>query len=271
MQGTTKTAVKDFTWMTVAAVMVFTAGCGRKTPSGAAGPNDVGATAAAGELVVLCGSSFVNPTNQIIEEFNARTGIKLTPTVSGSEDFLPLVRVGSRGDVLITHDPYLDHVADANKLADSVQVGYVAPVLAVAPGNPKNITKIEDLTKEGLRVALSDPRYSTAGEMVFALLENKGIKDAVLANVGNRLTKGHSNLGTLLKTGAVDAIIIWNGVAHTFADSLEVVPTPYEYDEEIRVHVIGLNYTGRPDALRKFLEFTKERGPDVFREHGYVK
>jgi len=256
--------------MTVAAAMVFTAGCGRKTPSGAAGPNDVGATAA-GELIVLCGSSFVNPTNQLIEEFHARTGIKLSPTVGGSEDFLPLVKVGSKGDVLITHDPYLDHVADANKVADSVQVGYVAPVLAVAPGNPKNITKIEDLAKEGLKVALTDPQYSTAGEMVFALLEDKGIKDAVLANVGNRLTKGHANLGTLLQTGAVDAVIIWNGVAHTFAGSLEVVPTPYEYDEEIRVHVIGLNYTRRPEALRKFLEFVKERGPEVFREHGYVK
>ena len=128
-----------------------------------------------------------------------------------------------------------------------------------------------DLATPGLKVALSNPQYSTCGEMVFALLDKKGIKDDVLKNVENRLTKGHSNIGNFLKTQAVDAGIMWNGVAHTFRDSLEVVPTPYEYDEEIRVHVIGLDYTKQAEALGKFIEFVRERGPEVFAEHGYVK
>ena len=36
--------------------------------------------------------------------------------------------------ILVTHDPYLDYVRDANALADSVQVGFVAPVLVVQKG-----------------------------------------------------------------------------------------------------------------------------------------
>ena len=67
------------------------------------------------------------------------------------------------------------------------------------------------------------------------------------------------------------AVIMWNGVAHTFADSLEVVPTPYEYDEEKRVHIMGLNYSKKPDLLKKFFEFAHDRGEAVFSEHGYVK
>ena len=120
-------------------------------------------------------------------------------------------------------------------------------------------------------MALSNPEYSTCGEMVFALLEKKGIKDAVMKNVGNRLTKGHSDLGTFLKTKTVDAVIMWNGVAHTFRDSLEVVPTPYEYEEEIRVHIMALNYSKNPDLLRKFMEFAKGKGPATFAKYGYVK
>jgi len=92
-----------------------------------------------------------------------------------------------------------------------------------------------------------------------------------MKNVENRLTKGHSNLGTFLKTQAVDAVIMWNGVAHTFRDSLEVVQTPYEYDEEIRVHIIGLSYSKEPESLRQFIEFTRTRGPEIFAEYGYVK
>ena len=223
------------------------------------------------ELVILCGSSFVPPTDQLCSEFKAQTGIETIRTVGGSEDLLPHVKAKIKGDIFITHDPYLDYTSEADALEDGVQVGFVAPVLVVQKGNPKGIESIEDLTREGLKVALTDPQYSTAGEMVFALLEKKGIKDAVLKNVENRLTKGHSNIGTFLKTQAVDAGIMWNGVAHTFADSLDIIKTSYEYEEEIRVHIMGLSYSKQPEALEQFMDFVRERGPVVFAEHGYIK
>lgn len=223
------------------------------------------------ELVVLCGSSFVPPTEQLCSEFKAQTGIETVYTVGGSEDLLPHVKAGLKGDIFITHDPFLDYTRDANALADDVQVGFVAPVLVVQKGNPKGIKSVDDLTRPGLKVALTDPQYSTAGEMVFALLDKKGIKDAVMNNVDNRLTRGHSNIGTFLKTQTVDAGIMWNGVAHTFADSLEIVKTPYEYEQEIRVHIMGLSYTKQAEALRQFMEFARKRGPAIYAEHGYVK
>jgi ABC-type molybdate transport system substrate-binding protein len=69
----------------------------------------------------------------------------------------------------------------------------------------------------------------------------------------------------------VDAVIMWNGVSHTFRDSLQVVKTPYEYDQEIRVHVMSLNYSKLPEALKQFMEFAKGKAPEVFAEFGYVK
>ena len=223
------------------------------------------------ELVVLCGSSFVPPMEELRKQFTAETGIAVVTTVAGSEDFLPLVKTGQKGDLLITHDPYLDYIREANALAGHVQVGFVAPVLAVQKGNPKGLKTIEDLTRPGLRVALSNPEYSTCGEMVFGLLDKKGIKDAVMRNVKNRLTKGHANLGTFLKTQAVDAVIMWNGVANTFKDSLDVVVTPYEYDTEIGVHVIGLNYSRHPQSVKRFIEFARDKGKNIFARHGYTK
>ncbi len=241
-------------------VVLMISGCGKKK-----------AEARQEELVVLCGSSFVIPTEKLCSEFSEKTGIKMLTTVAGSEDFLPLIKTAQKGDILISHDPFLDYVDEAGVLAGSVQVGFVAPVVAVQKGNPKNVKSIEDLTREGLKVAMTNPEYSTCGEMVFALLEKKGIKDAVMKNVENRLTKGHGDLGTLLKTQTVDAVIMWNGVAHTFRESVDVVATPYEYDQEIRVHIIGLNYTEQSAALEKFMAFAKDKGPATFAEHGYVK
>lgn len=244
----------------VAVAGLVAAGCGKR-------PEDTKR-----ELVILCGSSFVPPTEALIAAFRkAHPDIEVLMTSAGSEDFLPRITLRDQGGILVTHDPYLDYVRDADALADHAQVGFLAPVLAVQPGNPRNITSIEDLAHPGLKVAFSNPQYSTCGEMVEALLKKKGLYDAVMENVGNRLTKGHGNLGTLLETKAVDAVIMWNGVAHTFEESLDIVPTPYEYDTEIRAHVIGLNYAPHQDLVQAFVDFAREEGPRIFREHGYVK
>jgi molybdate transport system substrate-binding protein len=229
------------------------------------------ATTGKQELVVLCGSSFVQPSDDLIKQFKAETGADVVTTSGGSEDFLPLVQAGHKGDILITHDPYLDYVKKANAYLDNAQVGFVAPVLAVAKGNPKGIHSVEDLAKNGLKVGLTDPQYSTCGEMVYALLAKKGIKDAVLKNVENRLTRGHNNLGVFMQTGAVDAVIMWNGVAHNYKDHLDIVPTPYEYDSSIRVHVIGLSYSKHPELVKRFVAFAKERAEPIFASYGYVK
>ena len=238
----------------------------------AAGLSGCGGDSGAGDkLVLLCGSSFVPPVEELIQGFAAEQGIEIEYTAAGSEDFLPQIEAGAHGDILVTHDPYLDFTKEAGRLLDSVDVGYVAPVLAVQPGNPKGLARIEDLARDGLRVALTDKQYSTCGEMVFALLEKKGILEPVMANVGNRLTKGHSALGNFLKVDAVDAVMMWNGVAHTFQPDLEIVPAPYEYDSDIRVHVIGLNYSDKPEQVEKFLDYVKKHGREIFRRNGYVK
>lgn len=241
------------------ALSVAVPGCARPAPQSES------------ELVVLCGSSFLPAGEELCTRFTGETGVSVSTTAAGSEDFLPLVKSGQQGDILITHDPYLEYVREAGALADHVEVGFVAPVVAVPKGNPKQVKAIEDLAKPGIRVALSDPEYSTCGEMVFRLLEKKGIKEAVLRNVGNRLTKGHGNLATMLVTDAVDAVVMWNGVASTRKDKIEIVPSPYEYDSEIRVHVMGLKYSRRPALVARFLEFTRARGAKLFESHGYTK
>lgn len=222
-------------------------------------------------LVVLCGSSFIPPTQALLAECKAATGIDGTFTTGGSEDLLPNVQSKSIGDVFITHDPYLDFTKKAGSYADHVDVGLLAPVIAVARGNPHKIASLADLARPGICVAISDPRYSTCGEMVDRLLEKKGIREAVMKNVENRLMKGHSALANLVKTGAVEAAVLWNGVAHTFRDSLEIIPLPYEFDAEVRIRVIALSYSERPEPLRRFMEFVRRRGRALFEEYGYAR
>lgn len=227
--------------------------------------------AQAGELLVLCGTSFGPPVGKLKAQYEEATGQKMVLSFGGSEDLLPQVKLQTVGDLFVTHDPYMAMTEKAHSMLRWIPVGHVAPVLVVRKGNPKHITKFEDLARPGLRVILPNPDFSTCGEMVFALMEKKGIKEKVLANVGNRMFRSHADIGNKMKLRYGDVAIMWNGVAHNFLDAVDIVPTPYEYDKEIRVGIIGLSYSKNRDEVERFLKFVDKHGREVFSEFGYVK
>jgi len=227
--------------------------------------------AAEKELLILCGTSFGPPTEKLLKEFEKETGIHSVISFGGSEDLLPQVKLKTVGDIFITHDPYMEYTKKAGALLRWIQVGNVAPVLVVKKGNPHKLATISDLARPGLKVLLPNPDFSTCGEMVFELMEKKGIKDAVLKNVGNAMFRSHADIGNKMKLGVADAAMMWNGVAHNYKDSIDIVRLPYEYKNEIRVGVIGLSYSKQQAEVKKFLEFVDKRGKKTFEEFGYVK
>ncbi len=235
------------------------------------GPGETENAASQGVLTILCGSSFRPPMEKLCAMYEQETGGRTELSFGGSEDHLPNVQAKAAGDIYVSHSPFQQYTTDAGAMLREVPVGFLAPVLVVQKGNPKEIKSIDDLTKPGIQVLLTNPEFSTCGEMTFALLEKKGIKDAVLKNVGNAMFKHHSEIGNKLKLGLGDAGIMWNGVANNYLDAIEVVPAPYEYDEEIKVSVMGLSYTEQPEQVQKFLDFVEANGKQVFEEFGYVK
>jgi len=223
------------------------------------------------QLLILCGSSFRRPMEKLVEMYQEETGKELALSFGGSEDHWPHVELKAKGDFYVTHSPFMQKTADADSLLREVPVGFNAPVLVVAKGNPKKVESIEGLTAEGLRVVLPNPEYSTCGEMVFALLKEKEILDDVLKNVGNAQKRSHQEIGNAISVGARDAGIMWNGVANGYLDKLDIVPAPYEYDEEIAVSVMGLSYTKHEADVQAFLDFVEKHGQEVFAAFGYVK
>ncbi len=156
-----------------------------------------GANQPSEELLILCGTSFRPPVEKLKAEYEAETGQQVLLSFGGSEDLLPHVQKHAMGDVFVTHDPYMQYTEDHQAMLRWVQVGHLSPVLVVKKGNPKNLRRLEDLTQPGLQVALPNPEFSTCGEMVFALLDKKGIKEAVLQNVGNVRALGFEAVGDL--------------------------------------------------------------------------
>ena len=223
------------------------------------------------QLTVLCSGSFKNPVEKLVREFEDESSIDVEISFAQSEDHLPHVKAHNAGDIYIAHTPYMKYTEDAQACSRWVGVGYIRPVLVVKKGNPLNLKKVEDLARQGLKVALPNPQYATCGEMVEKLFKEKGIWEEINKNVGNAFFKTHAQTATAIKVGNRDAGMMWNGVAHNWLDSIEIVPTPYEYDAVIEVGVIGLSYSEHLKFVEQFLKFSERNGEGIFAEFGFTK
>lgn len=223
------------------------------------------------QLTVLCGGSFKEPAEKLVGTFEEETGIDVEISFGQSEDHLPHVKAHKVGDIFVSHSPYMKYTEDAQACSRWVLVGYVRPVLVVRKGSALNLEKVEDLARPGLKVALPNPEFSTCGEMVESLFEKKGIWDDVKENVGNAFFRSHAQVATAIKVGNRDAGMMWNGVAHNWLDAVEIIPTPYEYDEVIEVGVIGLSYSKHPELVEELLKFSEKKGEEIFGEFGFTK
>jgi len=172
--------------------------------------------------------------------------------------------------VFVCHDPFEAKLVGIGRMMDSVTVGYLEPVLAVRPGNPRDIRGLADLARPGLQFGMGDPRYSTAGELFVNLLRERGLHDAVMSNVVFQ-GRTHADIANSLILGPVDAVAIWNFAIPLHRGKLQVVGTDARYPET-RVTIVGLTASKNPELRDAFLQWCRQSSvQDVFRQHGYTR
>lgn len=82
----------------------------------------------------------------------------------------------------------------------------MVPAIIVPRGNPKNITCLEDLAKQDIRIGIGDPDTVCVGEYAIELLMYNNLYDKVKDNIVV-YAESCSKTAMLPATGAVDAII----------------------------------------------------------------
>ncbi len=222
-------------------------------------------------LRVLCGSSMAEPMKLIADAFQAERGGQVEFDLGGSETLLPKVLTATApGDVFVCHDPFEAKVREAGKWAQSVVPGWLAPIVVVAPGNPKKVHSWDDLRKPGLRLGIGDPRYSTCGELFVAELRRRKLEADIMRNVVMQ-ARSHAELATGVAMGALDVAVVWNFVAPQYKGKLEPLSIAGEYPD-VRVTVIGLSSSPQPALRDAFLEWCRRpQSIQIFAEHGYAR
>ena len=137
-------------------------------------------------LKVFLGAAAEKPWEEIIDEFEKRTGIKVDVVFGGSGTLLSQIEISKMGDIYAPGSPDYMVRAIEKGIVNSKDihiVAYMIPAIIVPKGNPKNITKLEDLAKLGVRIGIGDPETVCVGEYAIELLKYNGLYDDVVNNI----------------------------------------------------------------------------------------
>ncbi len=223
-------------------------------------------------LYLYCGAGIRPPVSEMVAEFERKQGVKMECDYAGSEVLLSRIKLSRRGDLYMPGDArYVEQARREGLILSSVDACYWIPVIVVQKGNPKGIESVADLTKPGLRVGLGDPTACAIGKISARVLKKNNIaEEDIEPNIVFRsLTV--NELGVHIKTGKIDAAIVWDGIANLYADVGDVVRIPPEQNVVSTVPLAVLKFSQHPELAKKFQQFvTSQRGKEIFAKYGYT-
>ena len=241
-------------------------------------------------LICHIGGTMRPVITELAKMYQQKTGQAVEINSAGSGELLAHIEMHKRGDIYVSHDPFLDILMQKFEMGvDGWLLAELTPVIAVRKGNPKNIQGLKDLTRDDVELILTDYKGSSLGRMLGTIFSKANIDFDKL----NETKKIHTNrsggyAANFVMTGNADATMVWDAVAHLRSDKLDVIriddqlPIPYvdavtsatgvTYKlTPVRVTAATLTCSSKPAASAKFLEYlASEKASMVFKEFGFT-
>lgn len=177
------------------------------------------------EIPIMAGAMLKPGVEEAIARFEEREGVKIKPVYNGCGILVSQMKAIHDGsaqgifpDVYISCDSSFLEQVDGY-FEPSVDLSRNPMVIVVPKGNPKEISKLTDLTRDDLVIGLAHPENSALGKLTDDLLKKLDLHDAVY-NSGSRVI--HTDAGHLLvnqiRTGSLDACIVYLSNARSVPD-----------------------------------------------------
>ena len=181
------------------------------------------------ELTFFAGSVNSGALESIIKSFEQREGVTVNTVYNGcgilTSQMRSMVKSKGKGfpDSYMACDVYyLKAVQDL--FEEGIHVSDTDIVLVVQKGNPKQITQVSDLTRDGIRVAIGHPEQCTIGVLSRRLLEGANVYQAIKKK-GNVVTETASSALLIpnITTGAADAVLAYRSDTLAEREKLHVL------------------------------------------------
>lgn len=182
-------------------------------------------------LILYAGTIVQLPLNEAIAYFEAHHPLKIEVAYSGSGTMLSQIALSQKGDIFLSGST--DYMEKALSMGVAlpetvVELAYLKPAIIVQKGNPLKIHSLEDLTRDGLKVAIAEPSSVCIGTIGLRLLQERGLEEGVGKNIKTHAPSCMALL-PLISLNKVDALIGWTVFANLNPDLIEVIAIPSEW------------------------------------------
>jgi len=223
------------------------------------------------ELLLYCGAGIRPAAEDLVESFGREYGVKIATNYAGSETLLSTIRLARQGDLYMPGDKhYVKQARQEGMILSQKSVCYWIPTILVQKGNPKNIRRLQDLLRPGLKLGLGDAKACAIGRTTKQILAKNNITwDEVEKNLKfQSLTV--NELGMQIQAKSLDAVIVWDAMAQYYSDYGDQVPIVREKNVLSTVDVGVLKFTEHRKLAEKFVDFlVSEQSQDIFEKHNY--
>lgn len=159
-----------------------------------------------------------------LQRFEQREGARISRVYNGCGILVAQMKAGQRPDAYFACDvSFLRQVT--NLFPHAHDISRTRMVLLVARDNPKQLRGLTDLTQPGLRLGVANAEQSALGALTARLLDAQGLRERVMANVRVQ-TPTADLLVNQMRSGSLDAVIVYTANTSMVRDTLTVVPLP---------------------------------------------
>jgi molybdate transport system substrate-binding protein len=224
-------------------------------------------------LTVFAGAASKPALQQLAQRYRNRTGVQVDIMFGGSGAVLTQFSQEHYGDVYIPgSDDFMDKAQKKDAvLKDSRTVlVYLVPAICVPKGNPKQITRLQNLARPGLRVVVGEPKSVCLGDIAQTMLQQQGLWDQVKPQVASYASSCENVLQTLL-LGEADVVIGWDVFARQHPDKVQSISLPAKLARPRNIPAAVIRWSQQPDAAKALIRFlANAESKQVWAKHGYA-
>lgn len=227
-------------------------------------------------ILIYAGAASKPPIEEIAEEFQKETGIKVDLIFGGSGYIMSQMKLSGKGDIYFPGSSDFMEIAKREKLIfpeTEKKVVYLVNAINVQKGNPKKIYSLKDLCKSGIKVAIANPEGVCVGIYAVEIIEknlSQKEKEQFKKNLVN-YTESCDKTASAIALKSVDAVIGWSVFQYWAPDLIETIPLSKE--ELVRIGYIPIAvsvFTKDKKLALQFISYVSgPKGKSIFQKHHY--
>jgi len=222
------------------------------------------------ELLWFLGASMNKPGKEVIKLFHSeKHPFKVILIPGGSGQLLSKIKSAHKGDIYTPAGEFFCQKAIKEKIVlKKYPFLRQTPVFALSSQKRKKIKTLEELSQGNIRIALGNPKTMALG-VIYQDMEKKFPKILAQKIQEQKLVEGLniSQIVNYLKTGIVDAAILFDTTAQ--ANGFSYISIPEKYNHREIIYLLQLSCTSYPHYGEEIIRFLLQHR-DVFQKYGFL-